>query len=553
MIYDYWKSHNLADEQLDDAYGDCGRGRDDAGSEVDLMLSNARLQPLVDVSELCASAQGSAMDANQKGLERTTKDDLVFPTDAAALLFAVLIFGLAIFKRNQGFLVDPDTYWHIAAGKWMLAERSFPWHDIFSHTAAGQPWVNMEWLAQIILASTYDWFGWRGLIVLGGLVVAVTFVLLYKLLARELRAAVALGAAAISFLFASFHFLARPHLLACPIIVVWTAHLARASAENRRPSLWLLPLMVLWANLHGGFTLGLLLTGGVGLEAIIASAAAERRRVATQWILFGIGSLLAACITPYGYECLLQTYHVFNLGEILHHVGEWRPMNPYEDFAQELVLLSLLALALISGVKIGIVRVLMIVGLLHMSLQHARGLAIFALVLPFLVAHPLRQQFTSLRPSVDPFPLFDRRGFRSLRTAIALLVALVASGMLATTYAILRPDDAPPGAITPAAAVDNAIGANITGPVFNHYNFGGYLIFRGIPTFIDGRALPFGKEFCREYIDADGGNKLDELVDKYGVTWTLLPPKSSAMLHFDQSPHWRRVYADDVAVVHVRR
>ena len=60
--------------------------------------------------------------------------------------------------------------------------------------------------------------------------------------------------------------------------------------------------MAVWANLHGGFTLGLLLTGGFGLEAIIAAAAAERRRVATQWILFGIGSLLAACITPYGYE-----------------------------------------------------------------------------------------------------------------------------------------------------------------------------------------------------------------------------------------------------------
>jgi hypothetical protein len=505
------------------------------------------------VAELYASAQGSAMDANQKGPERTTKDDLVFPTDGAALLFAVLIFGVAIFKLNQGFLADPDTYWHIATGRWMLAERSFPWHDVFSHTAAGQPWVNMEWLAQIVLVSAYDWFGWRGLIVLGGLVVALTFVLLYKLLARELRATVALGAAAISFHFASIHFLARPHLLACPIIVVYTAHLARASAEIRRPSLWLLPLMVLWANLHGGFTLGLLLTGGFGLEAIIAAAAAERRRVATQWIVFGIGTLLAACITPYGYECLLQTYHAFNLGEILLHVGEWRPMNPSTEFAQELVLLSLLALALTSGVKIGLVRVLMIIGLLHMSLQHVRGLAIFALVLPFLVAYPLQQQFSFLRPLVDPFPLFDRWRFRSSRTAIALLVTLVASGMLAATYAILRPHDAPPSHFTPAAAVANAIGANITGPVFNHYNFGGYLIFRGIPTFIDGRALPFGKEFNSEYINADDGNKLDELVDKYGVTWTLLPPKSSAVLHFDQSPHWRRVYADDVAVVHVRR
>ena len=140
-----------------------------------------------------------------------------------------------------------------------------------------------------------------------------------------------------------------------------------------------------------------------------------------------------------------------------------------------------------------------------------------------------------------------------MRTAIALSLTLVAGGMLATTYAILRPADAPPSVITPAAALDYAISANITGRVFNDYNFGGYLIFRGIPTFIDGRVFPFGKEFVLEYLNADDSNKLDQLVDKYGVTWTLLRPKSSAVLHFDQSPHWRRVYADDVAVVHVRR
>src|SRR5215831_1781457 len=228
------------------------------------------------------------MDAAKNVLEQTKKHDLVFPTDAAALLFGLVIFAVAIFALHRGFLSDPDTYWHITTGKWILTERAVPRHDIFSYTAVGRPWVNIEWLAQIILFSIYDWFGWRGLVLLCGLVIALTFVLLYALLARELRATVALGAAAVSLVFASSHFLARPHLLTFPIIVVWTAFLARASEKNRRPSLWLLPLMVLWANLHGGFTLGLLLTGGFGLEAIIAAAAAERRRVTVQWMVFGI-------------------------------------------------------------------------------------------------------------------------------------------------------------------------------------------------------------------------------------------------------------------------
>jgi len=155
------------------------------------------------------------------------KDDLVIPIDVAALLFGVLIFSVAIFALNRRFLVDPDTYWHIATGNWILAEHTFPRHDIFSHTAAGQPWVSPEWLAQIILAWTYDRSGWRGLVVLSGLAIAVTFALLYELLSRELHVTVALGAAAIWLLFAPNQFLARPHLLTFPIIVVWTACLAR--------------------------------------------------------------------------------------------------------------------------------------------------------------------------------------------------------------------------------------------------------------------------------------------------------------------------------------
>src|SRR5262249_18444642 len=216
----------------------------------------------------------------------------------------------------------PDTYWHIATGKWMLVERAFPRHDVFSHTAFGQPWVSPEWLAQIILFVAYDLSGWRGLVLLSALVTALTFALLYALLARELRATVALGAAAISFLFASNHFLARPHLLTFPIIVVWTAFLARASEEDRRPSLWLLPLMVLWANLHGGFTLGLLLAACFGLEATIAARAGDRRRVALRWLSLWAGAVLAGFMTPYGYHYFLQTYHVFNLGALLPQIGE---------------------------------------------------------------------------------------------------------------------------------------------------------------------------------------------------------------------------------------
>jgi hypothetical protein len=296
--------------------------------------------------------------------------------------------------------------------------------------------------------------------------------------------------------------LARPHLLTFPIIVAWTASLARSSEENRRPGLWLLPLLLLWANLHGGFSIGLILAAGFGLESVIVAPAAQRRRVAIEWLIFWLGALLVCCITPYGYQSVVRTYLGIELGEILNYINEWTPMNARDNYSQEAVLLCLLALALTFGPRIGFIRAVMVIGLLHLGLRYVRALPIFALALPLIVAHPLRQQFAFLRPTSDRWPLFDEDKFRSFLTTTALAATLLVTSVLGTVHVILGPTDAPANNITPAAAVEYAINANVTGPVFNEFEFGGYLVFRSIPTFIDGRTLPFGKEFAVDYFNA---------------------------------------------------
>jgi hypothetical protein len=495
------------------------------------------------------------MKATVQGFDPTKKDDLIFPTDAVALLLGITVFSHAIFLLNRNFLNDPDTYWHIATGNWMLTNYQFPRHEIFSHSAFGRPWLDVEWLGQIILSVSYDLLGWDGLVLLCGLVLSLTFVLLYKLLARNLRPTVALGATAVAYIFASPHFLARPHLLTYPIIVVWTASLARSSEENRRPRLWLLPLLVLWANLHGGFSIGLILAAGFALDSVIVAPAAQRRRVATEWLIFWLGALLVCGLTPYGYQSIVRTYLGADLGELLNYINEWRPMNVQDNYIQEAVLLCLLALALTFGPRIGFIRVVMVIGLLHLGLRYVRALPIFALALPLMIARPLQQQFVFLRPTSDPWPLFDKDKFRPFLTTTALAATLVLTNVLGAVHVIFGPADAPANNITPTAAVEYAINANVTGPVFNEFEFGGYLVFRGIPTFIDGRTLPFGKEFAVDYFNAValGDSKLDQLADAYKVSWTLLRPQSVAAVHFDHSPGWRRIYADDVAVVHVRR
>jgi hypothetical protein len=482
--------------------------------------------------------------------------DVVLPADVSTLLCGILIYAIVIFRFNALMVTDPDPYWHITLGNWILSEHAIPRHDFYSYTALGNSWVDAEWLAQIILAAVYDLFGWRGLILLSGLTIAFTFALMFKLLSRELRATVALGATFVCYIFASDHFLTRPHLLTYPITVLWTAYLARACDGNRRPSFWLLPLMTLWANFHAGATLGLWLAAGFGVEATIAAAATHRRRVALEWIAFLVAAAVAGCITPYGFNSLAQTYDVLGLGVILDHLSEWAPMNAHTNYKQVAILLVLLALALIFGAKISLIRTLMVIWILFVALRYVRGMDVFALVTPFIVAHPLQQQFAFLRASPDPFPLFGTRQFRSFRTYIAVAATLIFVAALGTAYRVFGFPDAPNMRMTPANAIDYALAAKVSGPVFNDYDFGGYLVFRGIPAFFDGRVLPYDRQFALDYFKAtapDGGSKLDELTEKYKVTWTLLRPYSPAAFHFDLSSAWRRLYADEVAVIYVRR
>ena len=98
-------------------------------------------------------------------------------------------------------------------------------------------------------------------------------------------------------------------------------------------------------------------------------------------------------------------------------------------------------------------------------------------------------------------------------------------------------------------------GAGVRGPVLNSNEYGGYLAYIGIPTFIDGRSDMYGDAFLAQYreaLDLSSSNALEKLIDKYKVTWTLLSPGTPAITLLDHSPEWRRVYADDSSVVHAR-
>jgi hypothetical protein len=162
---------------------------------------------------------------------------------------------------------------------------------------------------------------------------------------------------------------------------------------------------------------------------------------------------------------------------------------------------------------------------------------------PLVVMAPIARQF----PQIGAPPT------TSTSWAFGALLATVAA--LATTAMATSGAYAPNPATTPAAAVAAMKAANADVPVFNDYDFGGYLIFSGVPTFIDGRTELFGGGFTADYYRAVTLADMDgfvSLLDTYRISATLLTANTPANALLDRLPGWHRLYADDVAVVHIR-
>src|SRR5262249_1179419 len=192
------------------------------------------------------------------------------------------------------------------------------------------------------------------------------------------------------------HMLARPHMLALPVMVVWIAALIRAVDTRSAPSWLLLPLMVLWANLHGSFTFGLAMIAPIACDALWQSPKAKRLNVIRQWGLFGVLAVAAACLNPYGPEMILVTFRTIALGTALTTVAEWRSQDFSHLGAFEMVMLGAFAFVLYRGVTLPWLRIVMVLGVLHLGLSQVRHADLLGMLAPIFLARPLARQFTAI-------------------------------------------------------------------------------------------------------------------------------------------------------------
>ena len=474
-------------------------------------------------------------------------------TDAAAspmrglLPLWVGIFAYALFLlAGNRLLIDPDTMWQITVGQWIIDHRAVPETDAYSFTMRGQPWISTQWLAQVIYAKAYTIAGWSGPVVVAASAIAATFALLAKFLSRRLRESTTLVFIAAALALTVPHLLARPHVLAMPVMIAWVAGLVAAADRRDAPSYVLLPLMALWANLHGGFVFGLMLVAPIALDAVVSAEAGARKSLILRWAAFALAALVASCLTPYGWNSVLASQKILALGSALPLIMEWRPADFGSLGALEICLLLGIALALYRGVTLPPMRIVLLLGLLHMALAQGRSVEILALLAPLVLAAPLAMQIGSadMTHSTAAAP---RRG--ALFGAVA---ALLAAGTFA--YASVHRFE-PHMHGSPVAAVTELKKLHLT-RVFNDYDFGGYLIANGVAPFIDGRTELYGEKFFVDHNAASGlmePENLFHLLDEYKIEATLMRTQSAATKLLDHIDGWQKTYSDDIATIHLRK
>ena len=464
--------------------------------------------------------------------ERICEAALVVLVPALAV-YAVALVSPAIFN-------DSDTFWHIRAGEWMLTHHAIVTRDPFSLTFAGRPWAAQEWLAEIALASAFLLFGWSGVAVMTGLAMGTAILLLTLYVGRRADPVATILIVVVAASCVMPDYLARPHILALPFMTAWIIGLVRASDARRAPPWQFLPLMTIWANLHGGFIFGLALIPPFAFEAILASRnSGTAPRIAKQWVLFGLASLLAVLLNPRGMYGLLFPFALMQVHS-LSSIGEWQSLDLRQFSPVEFAMLATVFYVVWKGIKVSPVRVFLILALFHLSLLHARYGMLLGATAAIVLAEPIGR---SRKPEREAWILqaFHAPVFFTLAVAVAVSAA----------FRVAYPEQHNEGPMSPEKALAAVPASLWSRPMFNNYSFGGFLIFQGVRPFVDSRADFYGDEFLLDYARAMNGDEgtIDRLFKKYGVAWTMLEPADPLVSVLEQHHGWRRLYADRFAIV----
>jgi len=326
---------------------------------------------------------------------------------------------------------------------------------------------------------------------------------------------------------------------------------------------WLVPLMVLWTNLHAGFLIGLVLIGftimGILLDGLAAddSLSSLFPRVQTLTIVL-IACLLVVMLNPHGPRIYNFLFEIFSSPVQQEFVSDWFSPDFHDRglFPLLLLILSTVGVLVLSPRRPRPSELLLFLVTLYATLKSSRHMAIFALIAGPLLAEYL-QSWLSSTSFGKPFartPAFELNG-RTIFMAVVLLLPLAAFVVKLKSTVLAPPRQEAVG--IPLRAVEFLKENQITGNTFTDPNiWGDYLIWAmpSNPVYIDGRIDMYGDAFVREYLDVIWGTSdWRGPFDRYAVRVAIVRTKSPLRRALKEANDWQQVFEDEMCAVFFRR
>jgi hypothetical protein len=392
----------------------------------------------------------------------------------APLYVAAAAFAIAVSLPGG----DPDTYWHLASGKWMVEHGQLLRADVFSSTVNGAPYSVGEWLGELAIYGAYVLGGWAGIALLRATLIAVGAFFITRVALRAAPAPFALAVTALALALSEISWTDRPQLFTFALFPLMFDLLFAARAGRTRLLFVVPPLILLWTNLHGGYALGL------ALVAIFSAEAVLTRRNALPFATAAVLALAASFIDPGSLGLGAAAAHATSPPRFIVEEAPPDVLRP-AGFVFALFGLATLGLALARGGTL--LDALLLVPLFWLGLSAQRHMPYFALAATPYIAGGLSELWWRWRPASRftlPRPVVVGVG--------AGLVAMVAASVATAPFAPIETQ-------YPTAA--RAKLAETSGNLLNEYDWGGYLIWRvpERPVFIDGRLFLFLPDVLTDY------------------------------------------------------
>jgi len=489
--------------------------------------------------------------------------------------FCAAVLALAVFQFSEN-TVDLDLWGHIVYGQQMLQSHAIPKTDIYSWTAYGQPWINHEWVAEILLALFYTAWGGSGILLLKMVVGLASFAICLRLGAQSLywpERFVAWAFAALAVVEISYGFSARPQIFTALFLSLELLFLQQIHSEARRWAVALPFLFLLWVNTHGG------VLAGYGLLGLAAGATTVRwawnrfqngklpispdgtdvkpgmTTILVLWLAVIVSGAALFC-NPWGPELLRWL-----IGSVLWlrpQIAEWNPPPVNWDHAAFFFVLLLTAFAWAFTRRPRLLWELAVCAAFALlGLRAVRNTPLFCLVALALAAPHLASALNRFRRHFEHLAALGRSDVLQKFATVLLAVATVGIGIAAFKLHKENPLTMEvPRSEYPTGAIDFLQKYQLQGRMLTFFDWGEMVIFKlpNCPVSMDGRLdTCYSRELIAAHWKFYSGEPFDSgILNIDAADLALLPADLAGTAALARRPGWTVIYYDDLVVLLAR-